>query len=65
MSGGKSEFLRWSIKELSKHLRSKKLSPVEVVTALLERIEDVDPIINSYITVMSVEALNAAKQVER
>jgi aspartyl-tRNA(Asn)/glutamyl-tRNA(Gln) amidotransferase subunit A len=65
MSTRESEFLRWSIKELSKHLRSKKISPVEVVTALLERIEDVDPIINSYITVMSDEALNAAKQAER
>ena len=65
MSGRESEFLRWSIKEISKHLRSKKISPVEVVTALLERIQDVDPIINSYITVMSDEALNAAKQAER
>ena len=65
MSRGKSEFLRWSIKQLSNHLRSKKLSPVEIVTALLERIEDVDPIINSYITVRSDEVLQAARKAER
>ncbi|HVV36570.1 MAG TPA: amidase [Acidimicrobiales bacterium] len=46
--------------ELARRIRAKELSPVELVTAYLERIEALDPQINSYITVAADQALAAA-----
>ena len=53
-----------SATELASHIREKDISPVEAVKAYLERIEQVDPKLNSYITVLADEALEAARQAE-
>ncbi|HVN27489.1 MAG TPA: amidase, partial [Candidatus Binataceae bacterium] len=50
---------------LAEHLRAKKLSPVEVAQAYLDRIARVDDKIRAYITVTADEALGAAKQAEK
>jgi len=53
-----------SIAELSELIRLKKISPVTITKACLKRIEQLDPLINSFITVMKEEALAAAKIAE-
>ena len=52
------------IPELSALLRSRQVSPVEVVDAFLERIERVEPEVNAFITVAHEEARRAAQQAE-
>ena len=51
--------------ELAKAIKRKRLSPVEVVRAILERIEAVNPRVNAYVTVTADSALAAAKQAEK
>jgi aspartyl-tRNA(Asn)/glutamyl-tRNA(Gln) amidotransferase subunit A len=55
----------WTIVSLSKALRKKEISPAEVTRAYLERIESYDSKINSFITLLSREALQAARQAEK
>jgi len=50
--------------ELAKAIREKKLSPVEVVRDILERIDVINPKINAYVTLTADSALAAAKQAE-
>ncbi len=50
--------------ELASQIRERKISPVEAVEAYLERIEQVDPKLNAYITILRDEALKAARQTE-
>lgn len=50
--------------DLAKAIRERKLSPVEVVSALLERIEAINPRINAYVTLTADSALAEAKQAE-
>ncbi|WCK54488.1 amidase [Aneurinibacillus sp. Ricciae_BoGa-3] len=59
-----SDIVRMDLHTLSQHIEEKKLSPVEVVQALLERIEQLNPTLNAVITVCDGEALEAAKQAE-
>ncbi len=54
-----------SIARLSKLIREKEVSPVEVVEAHLSRIEEVDGKLNSFITLMKDEALDSARQAEK
>jgi aspartyl-tRNA(Asn)/glutamyl-tRNA(Gln) amidotransferase subunit A len=51
--------------ELARAIRQKKLSPVEVVRAILERIERINPIINAYVTLTADSALAAARKAEK
>jgi aspartyl-tRNA(Asn)/glutamyl-tRNA(Gln) amidotransferase subunit A len=53
-----------SATELAGLIESKQVSPVEAVEAYLSRIEEVDPALNSYITVTPEEARQAARQAE-
>ncbi len=53
-----------SATELASQIRERKISPVEAVEAYLERIEQVDPKLNAYITILRDEALEAARQAE-
>jgi aspartyl-tRNA(Asn)/glutamyl-tRNA(Gln) amidotransferase subunit A len=55
----------WTIFSLSKAIRKKEISPVEVIRAYLERIESYDSKINSFITLLPREALRAARQAEK
>ncbi|MDY6892094.1 MAG: amidase family protein [Chloroflexota bacterium] len=50
--------------ELSRAISEKELSPVDVVKAILERIEVINPKINAYVTVNADLAIEAAKQAE-
>jgi aspartyl-tRNA(Asn)/glutamyl-tRNA(Gln) amidotransferase subunit A len=53
-----------SLTTLSREFREKRLSPVEVVGALLERIEAEDKELNAFITVTGERALEAAARAE-
>jgi aspartyl-tRNA(Asn)/glutamyl-tRNA(Gln) amidotransferase subunit A len=53
-----------SILELSKWLRTKAVSPVEVTRHCLERIEALNPLLNAFITVTSDLALAQAREAE-
>ncbi|MDA1127422.1 MAG: amidase [Chloroflexi bacterium] len=53
-----------SATELGSAIQSKQVSPVEAVEAYLERIQRIDPQVNSYITVMADQALADARQAE-
>ena len=53
-----------SATELASHIREKDISPVEAVQAYLDRMKQVDPKLNSYITVLADEALEAARRAE-
>ncbi|MDA0263116.1 MAG: amidase [Chloroflexi bacterium] len=50
---------------LSKLIETKEVSPVEATESYLERITEVDPKLNAYITVTGEQALAAAKQAEQ
>jgi|SRR5580658_5707270 aspartyl-tRNA(Asn)/glutamyl-tRNA(Gln) amidotransferase subunit A len=53
-----------SIEQISRLFRQRKLSPVELTRLLLARIVELDPKLNSYITVTSDLALAQAKKAE-
>jgi aspartyl-tRNA(Asn)/glutamyl-tRNA(Gln) amidotransferase subunit A len=55
------ELTKLSIDEASRRIAAKDLSPVELTTAYLERIESVDKKLNSYITVLADAALAQAR----
>ena len=58
------EILNLDVATLSEHLKAKKLSPVEVTRAYLDRIARIDDKIRAYITVTPDQALAAAKKAE-
>jgi aspartyl-tRNA(Asn)/glutamyl-tRNA(Gln) amidotransferase subunit A len=60
----KSEILYQDATRLAELIRTREISPVEVVQAHLDRIESVDPKVNAVVTVAS-DALIAAKAAER
>ena len=51
--------------QLSRLIETKEVSPVEATEAYLDRIQEVDPKLNSYITVTGEQALAAAQQAEQ
>ena len=52
----------WRLAEL---IRDRKLSPVELVDHLLQRIERFNPVLNAYLTVCPEEARSAARAAEK
>ena len=54
-----------SASELSNLIRQGDLSPVEVIDAHLKRIEELEPTLNSFITVQAEEARAAAVKLDR
>ncbi len=50
--------------QLSKLIEAKEVSPVEATEAYLDRIEEVDSKLNSYITITGEQALESARQAE-
>lgn len=54
-----------SIKEAADLIRRKKLSPVELVRAVLARIDKIEPKIHAFVTLMAEEGLAAARSAER
>ena len=51
--------------ELAGLIRAKKLSPVELTRAVLDRVERINPIVNAFCTVTADLALAAARAAER
>ncbi|SVE48766.1 uncharacterized protein METZ01_LOCUS501620, partial [marine metagenome] len=51
--------------QLSKLIETKEVSPVEATQAYLDRIQEVDPKLHSYITITGEQALEAARQAEQ
>ncbi len=51
--------------ELAPRIRARKVSPVEVTRAVLDRIERFDPVLNAYIAVDAEGALKAARTAQR
>jgi aspartyl-tRNA(Asn)/glutamyl-tRNA(Gln) amidotransferase subunit A len=49
---------------LARQIRAKEISPVEVVDAVLRRIETLQPTVNAFITVTADEARDAARRAE-
>jgi aspartyl-tRNA(Asn)/glutamyl-tRNA(Gln) amidotransferase subunit A len=60
-----NELLTKSALELLALIRSREISPVELVKASLDRIEATQPIINAFVTVTPELALEAARECER
>lgn len=54
-----------SVRELAPLLRDREVSPVELVRDCLRRIEETEPVLNAYITVVAAEAMQAASRAER
>jgi aspartyl-tRNA(Asn)/glutamyl-tRNA(Gln) amidotransferase subunit A len=52
------------ISELAGQIQKKDISPVEVVQAMLIRVDELDPTLNAFNTVFRAEALTAARQAE-
>src|SRR4029453_4264676 len=49
---------------LARQIRTKEVSPVAVVEAALQRIEDLQPTVNAFITVTADEGREAARRAE-
>lgn len=60
---GELHFL--SIAELARRLRAKEISPVDLVDALLSRIDALDPQINAFVEVCAESARRDAREAER
>jgi aspartyl-tRNA(Asn)/glutamyl-tRNA(Gln) amidotransferase subunit A len=58
------DLTRLSIAEAGRRIAARELSPVDLTRAYLERIESVDPRVNSYITVTADRALEQARALE-
>ena len=50
--------------ELAAMIRTKALSPVELIRAVVERIECLNPVVNAFCTVTAESALAEAKRAE-
>ena len=60
-----TEICYTSATELARLIRKKEISPCEIVNAILERIERINPEIKAYVTVASEQASRAAENAER
>jgi len=60
-----SDLCRLGVDELSRRYRDGSLSPVEVTRATLDRIANLQPKLNAFITVLNESALAAASSAER
>ena len=54
-----------TITEIAERIASQQLSPVDITTAMLTRIDQLDAQLMSYATVMADAAIAAAQQAER
>ncbi len=61
----RAELPLMTIKTLSGLIRRKEISPVELTTAVLERIERLNPKVNAYVTLTADQALKEAKEAEQ
>jgi aspartyl-tRNA(Asn)/glutamyl-tRNA(Gln) amidotransferase subunit A len=65
VSGGQSdELTKMSLREVADLVRKKKVSPVELTTACLARIDRFSPTLNAFITITAESALQQAREAE-
>ena len=50
-----------SARELLSLIRSKEISPVELMEATLKRIDEVNPVLNAFVSVHAEQAMDEAK----
>jgi aspartyl-tRNA(Asn)/glutamyl-tRNA(Gln) amidotransferase subunit A len=60
-----TEICYLSAGQLGQLIRNREISPVEIVEAHLSRIESLEPILNSFITLLADQAMEAARQAEK
>ncbi len=60
-----NEICRMDAVTLAKHIRTKKLSPVEVIDAVLARMEKLEPILHAFCTPTPELARKTAKKIEK
>ena len=53
------------VSELAPLIRDKKISPVELVQACLDRIDELDPQFHAFINVMRESSISEAKKLEK
>ena len=58
------ELCYMSVEDLSPLIRDRKVSPVEVTKAHLNRIKATEPVLNAFITLLEEESLHAAQKAE-
>jgi len=61
---GNLEICCMSAMEMAEAIRAKKLSPVEIMDAILHRIEQLNPKVNAYCTIVAESARKQANQAE-
>jgi aspartyl-tRNA(Asn)/glutamyl-tRNA(Gln) amidotransferase subunit A len=54
-----------TISEVSRFIKRREISPVELTQSVLNRIEKIDPKLGAFISVLKDEALNTAKEAEK
>ncbi len=59
------EICELSISELSRLIQKKEASPLEIVEAYISRVNSLEPQLNSFITLVSDQAIESAKQAEK
>src|SRR6266853_4487834 len=65
VSGGQGDDVtRMNLREVADLVRKKKVSPVELTTACLARIDRVNPALNAFITITAESALEQARDAE-
>jgi aspartyl-tRNA(Asn)/glutamyl-tRNA(Gln) amidotransferase subunit A len=57
----KTEPYSWTVAEAGRCLRKKDISPLELTTLYLERIDELNPTLHAYITIMHEHAVRAAE----
>ena len=66
MPGAKlDDLLSLDIQSVAPLIRARKISPVELLEAALERIETLNPKLNAFITIAGEQARDAARKAER
>ena len=64
ISSPKDDISFLTISELSELIRARKISPVDITRAILERIDKLNPMLNAYITVTADLAMKSAQEAE-
>lgn len=59
------DFLQWDLVTLAERIRKKEISPVKITVELLHRVKAKNDKLNSYITIATDKALDAAKRAEK
>src|SRR5262245_14377505 len=64
MPSSSTDIAMLNLSEASQHIQKRSLSPVELTSACLDRIERLNPQLNAFITVTAESALKEAKRAE-